>query len=153
MTHPSSAREALIVEALGDVARLLEQVEELTRSVEAARTAMVTASAQLHSDIKSFSTDVRLATDQAKVGAVAYVRTQALKAARESMLAQAQAMATAARRLFAENADANFSHLLKVLQQVAQRIDRPWEIWMTYAATAVASAFLMWCIYTWYILR
>ena len=153
MTPPSSAREALIVEALGEVARLLDRVEALTLSLEAARIALDSASSQLHGDLKSLGADLRVVTHQAKFSVVEHVLKRVNKAASDSMAAQTQAMAAAARLVFSEQANSNLSRLCKLLQQVVHRVDRPWEIWMTHAATAGASAFLTWCVYSWYTIR
>ena len=47
MNRPTSAREALIVEALGDVALLLDRVESLMSSMETGRLELANASAHL----------------------------------------------------------------------------------------------------------
>lgn len=153
MTHPSSAREALIVEALGHVAQLLDRVDALTLSVDAARIALEDASAQLQSDLKVLDADIQVVTHQAKVAVVEHVLKRVNKAAGEVIATQAQAMAAAARLAFSEQADSNFPRLIKLLQSALQRIERPWEVWMTHAATACASGFLCCCVYSWFTCR
>jgi len=153
MTYPSSAREALIVEALGNVAQLLDRVEALTLSVNAARIALDSASAKLHGDLKALDADIQVVTHQAKVAMVDHVLKRVNKAASEAMATQAQAMTSAARLAFSDQAESNLPRLIKLLQNALQRIDRPWEVWMTHAATACASGFLTWCVYRWLAFR
>jgi len=153
MTSPSSAREALIVEALGDVARLLDRVEALTLSADSTRIALECASAQLTRDLASLGTDIQVIAHQAKVGVVEHVLKRVNKAAGDVMAAQAQAMASAARLAFSEQADSNLARLTKLLGQVPYRVDRPWETWMAHVATAVASSLVTCCIYSWLTFR
>jgi hypothetical protein len=47
MSHPSTAREAFIVETIGEVAALLDRVEAVTPALDASRLALVSASAEL----------------------------------------------------------------------------------------------------------
>jgi DNA-binding transcriptional regulator GbsR (MarR family) len=151
MTHLSRAEEALIVEALGQAARLVEGVEELTRSVEATCVAMDNAVARLQVDLGSFSSEVELAMNQAEADALAQVRTQAHMGARDTMFSQAESMASAAQQLFSEQTHNDISQVLELSRKVLQRVERPWKGRLTHAATAVASALIsMWCIYTWY---
>jgi len=153
MNSPSSAREALIVEALGEMARLLDRVEALTLSADTTRTALESASAQLNRDLASLSTDILIVTQQAKVGVVEHVLKRVNKATSDAMAAQAQAMASAARLAFSEQADSNLARLTKLLGQVVHRVDRPWETWMAHVATAVASSLVTCSIYSWFTLR
>ena len=153
MNSPSSAREALIVEALGEMARLLDRVEALTLSADTTRTALESASAQLNRDLASLSTDILIVTQQAKVGVVEHVLKRVNKATSDAMAAQAQAMASAARLAFSEQADSNLARLNKLLGQVVHRVDRPWETWMAHVATAVASSLVTCSIYSWFTLR
>ncbi len=45
--------------------------------------------------------------------------------------------------------DATLARLNASVQHLVQRIDRPWELWVTHAATAVASAVLTWFVVSW----
>jgi len=153
MNSPSSAREALIVEALGEVARLLDRVEALTVSADTTRIALECASAQLSRDLASLGTDIQVVAHQAKVGVVEHVLKRVNKATGDAMAAQAQAMASAARLAFSEQADSNLARLTKLLGQVAHQVDHPWETWMTHAATAIASSLVSCCICSWFTFR
>jgi DNA anti-recombination protein RmuC len=153
MNPPSSAREALIVEALGEVARLLDRVEALTLSVDTTRTALECASAQLNRDLAALGADLQVVAHHAKVGVVEHVLKCVNKATSDTMAAQARAMASAARLAFSEQADSNLARLNKLLGQVVHRVDRPWETWMTHVATAVASSLVTCCIYSWFTFR
>ena len=52
--NPSTAREALIVETLGEVAALIDRVEAVAPSMDASRQTLVQASAELASAVAAF---------------------------------------------------------------------------------------------------
>jgi hypothetical protein len=146
MTGINTAREALIVEALGDVARLLDRVDTLSSSMEAGRLALANANAQLSDRLKAFEAEIASLTQQAKVRVVEHVVRRTNEAARESIETQARAMNAAARLAFSSQVDSNLARLTTTLQQIIRRVDRPWNLWLTRAATAAVSAGITWSV-------
>lgn len=148
MSAPTSAREALIVEALGEVARLLDRVESLTSSIDVARLALAAASAQLDGRLTAFESGMALLAQQAKVKTVEHILQRTGEAARQSIAAQSRAMSEAARVAFTDQVDSVLARFNAVLQQFIQRTERPWYSWLSHAATAVSSAAITWLMVT-----
>lgn len=146
MNRPATAREALIVEALGDVALMLDRVESLTSSMEASRLALANTNAELGDRLKAFEAGLSSITQQAKARAVEHIIRRAADATSSAIDTQARAMNEAARLAFSTHVDSNLARLTTTLQQVLRRVDRPWDTWLTHAATAVASAALPWFV-------
>ena len=153
MSRPSTAREALIVEALGEVARLLEQVESLESSMEVGRLALANASEDLVERLKDFDAGMASIAMRVQASAVDHIIKRTGKAASESLESQARAMNAAARRAFSGQFESNLSRLIASLQQVIHRVDRPWDLWLTHAATASVSAAVTWWIMSSHALR
>ncbi len=142
MNRPTSAREALIAEALGDVAQLVGRVEALAPAMDQARRALDQASACLAGQAEAFERRMNALTENAQTLAVRHIarRTDALT--RESMDTQTRAMADAARALFAAEIHPALQHLALPLRQMVARLDRPWLTWLSHAATAVVASLL-----------
>ena len=146
MNRPATAREALIVEALGDVALLLDRVESLMSSMEVGRLALVNANAELGDRLEAFEAGMTSLTQQAKASVVEHIVRRTREATSVSIETQARAMNAAARLAFAAQVDSNLARLATSLQQVISRVDRPWDVWLTHAATAAISAAVTWWI-------
>ena len=153
MSRPSTAREALIVEALGEVARLLEQVESLESSMEVGRVALANASEDLVERLKDFDAGMASIAMRVQASAVDHIIKRTGKAASESLESQARAMNAAARLAFSGQFESNLARLTASLQQVIHRVDRPWDLWLTHAATASVSAAVTWWIMSSHALR
>jgi predicted nucleic acid-binding Zn-ribbon protein len=150
MNRPTTAREALIVEALGDVARLLDRVESLQSSMEAGRRELAKANVQLGDRLKAFETQMSSITQQAKIKTMEHIVQRTNEATRQSIDTQTRAMNEAARLAFAEQLNPTLGRLVESLQQLVQRVDRPWEFWLSHAATAASSAALTWSVVSWF---
>lgn len=146
MSGPTTAREALIVETLGEVALLLDRVEALTSSMEVGRLALASASAELSGGLSAFETRMASVTQQAQARAIEHIVRRTGKATSNAIESQASAMQAAARLAFSTQVDSQVARLTKALQRVSERVDRPWEHWLTYVATAVASAVVTWLV-------
>ena len=73
MSHPSTAREALIVEAIGDVARLIERVEAVGPVVEESCRALQLASMTLRDELAGFERRMAAITEHAKTQTVKHI--------------------------------------------------------------------------------
>lgn len=151
MNRPSTAREALIVEAIGEVAALIDRVDAVAPSIDAARLSLVQASAKLDGQLVAFENRVTAITENAKVQAVQHIASRANQVARSSLDAQTRAMEDAARALFSSEVGPTLQRLIVPLQNLAERCDRPWERWLTHAATAAVASAITWAMaaYLW----
>jgi len=146
MTGPSTAREALILEALGEVAVLLDRVESLNLSMETHRLGLLGANTELAERLKAFEAGMSSITQNVKARAVEHILRRTSEVTSLSVETQARAMAAAARLAFSAQVDSNLTRLASSLQQAIQRVDRPWDLWLTHAATAVVSAAVTWWV-------
>jgi hypothetical protein len=153
MNQPTTAREALIVEALGEAALLLDRIEALASSMELGRLALANAGAELDSRLKAFETGTALLAQRAQASAVEHIIRHTGKATSDSIESQARAMNAAARAAFSVQVDSSLANLTNALQRVLQRVDRPWDLWLTHAATAATSAALTWSVVSSFVLR
>ena len=144
MNGPTTAREALIVEALGGVALLLDRIESLTASMEVGR--LANASAELSERMKLLEVGTEKVVQQVQAKAVEHIMRRTGKAASDSIELQARAMNAAARLAFTAEVDSILARLARSLQQVLHRVDRPWDHWLTHAATAAVSAGFTWWV-------
>ena len=141
MNHPSTAREALILEALGEVAAVIERVEALAPMLDASHRALVEASAGLADQVTAFEGRMAGITENAKLIAVKHIARRTDEMARSSLDAQTRAMEEAARALFRAEVGPALQRLTMPLQNLAESCGPPWGRWLTHTATAaVASA-------------
>ena len=140
MSQPSTAREALIVEAIGDVAKLIQQVEAMAPALEETCDALLLTSTKLHDELASFERRMSAITEQAKTHTARHIAVRADEAARQSIDQQSRAMADAARVAFGAELGATMQRLQTILRPLLERHERPWEQWLTHTATAVAAS-------------
>ena len=146
MDRPGTAREALIAEAIGDVARLLDRAEALQRAMLESSQALVEARAQLADQLAAFEIHVAALTEKAKVQAVKHILVRTDEAARRSVDTQTRAMAEAAHTLFKAEIEPALERLAMPLQRLVRKVDRPWEQWLTHAATAGVASVATWVL-------
>ena len=151
MNRPSTAREALIVEAIGEVAALIDRVEAVVPAMAAARQSLVQASAELAGQVVAFESRMTALTANAKVQAVRHIARRTDEMARSSLDTQTRAMEEAARVLFRTEVGPTLQRLVMPLHHLAERVDHPWERWLTHAATAAVASALTWALaaYLW----
>jgi hypothetical protein len=136
VNRPSTAREALIVEAIGDVAQLIDRAEALTRAMEQSRQTLVQAGAQLESRMAAI-------TDNAEIKAVQHIARRTNELTLRLRDEQTRAMAEAARSLFAIELGPTLQRLAVPLQHL---LERPWDHWLTHAATAAVASAATWVL-------
>lgn len=146
MNRPSTAREALIVEAIGDVAQLIDRAEALTRAMEQSRQTLVQTGAQLASQLAGFESRMAAITDNAKIQAVQHIARRTNELALRLRDEQTRAMAEAARSLFATELGPTLQRLAVPLQHLVNRLERPWDHWLTHAATAAVASAATWVL-------
>lgn len=137
---PSTAREALIAEALGDVARLIDRLEALRPAMDQARQMLTKADKDLAARVVAFEDRMVAITEKAKTVTVEHVARRTHEIAHHSKLDQVQAMKEAARALFNTEFGDTLNGLVRSLQPLIGRLNRPWEPWLTHIATAAVSS-------------
>jgi hypothetical protein len=143
VTQPSTAREALIVEALGEIARLVDRVEALAPVMNDAQRAVVQASDQLLHRVVAFEARMATITENAKNKTVEHIARRTDQLARQSLAQQTQAMTESARAICNAEIGTTLQRLASSVHTLAERVERaerPWLCWLTHAATAAVSA-------------
>ena len=151
MSHPSTAREALIVEAIGDVAQLLKRVEVLKAALAETCQALLQASTSFEHQVAGLERQIAAITQNVKTQTVKYMAAQAADASGRSIEQQSRAMADAARVAFGAELGATMQRLQTTLQPLLEQRERPWERWFIHAATVSASSTVTWLValYLW----
>jgi hypothetical protein len=146
MKQPTTVREALIAEALGDAAKLIRQVEALAPALDESRQALADAHTGLADQLAAFEAQVMALSEKAKVQVVKHILARADESARRSAELQSRAMADAARVAFGAELGATLQRLQSTLQPLIEGHDRRWESWLTHAAAAATSSALTWML-------
>jgi len=146
MADPTTLREALIVEALGDAAKLIRKVEALAPALDQSRQALADAHSGLADQLAAFESQVAALTEKAKVQAVKHILARTDEAARRSVDLQGRAMADAARVAFGAELGATMQRLQSALQPLIERPQRRWETWLTHAAAAATASAATWTL-------
>jgi len=146
MNPPSTAREALIVEAIGEVAQLLQRVEALRAALDETCQALLQASTTLENHVAGFERRMAAITENAKTQAVRYMAARTVEATRRSIDLQSRAMADAARVAFGAELGATMQRLQAMVRPLLEARERRWERWLTHAAAATASSAATWAI-------
>jgi hypothetical protein len=146
MSHPSTAREALIIEAIGDVAKLIERVEAVGPVVGESCRALQLASMSLRDDLSGFERRMAAITENAKTQTIKHIAGRTDEAARRSIDQQSRAMADAARVAFGAELGATMQRLQTTLRPLLDWRERPWERWLTHAAAAASASAATWAL-------
>jgi len=145
MMHPNTTREVLIVEALGEAAKLIRQVEALAPALDQSRQALADAHSGLSGQMAAFQSHVLALTEKAKVVALKHIQTRTEEAARQSADLQSRAMADAARVAFG----AELGAAVQRLKSLHERPGRRLEEWLTHAAAAATASAATWTLAVW----
>ncbi len=147
MNDLTTAREALVAEALGEVARVAERLDAVVPAIDASREALTQASANLSDQLTSFETRMTAIAENAKGVAIRHIAQRTDELARSSSEAQLRAMQTAAMTLFRDELHPALQRLAGSLQQQS-RLARV-ESWLTHAAVAILASALSWATAAW----
>jgi len=142
VNEPVGAREALLIEAIGELVHLIDSVDRLTPELQEMRREIDRASEGLRLSLAGFEAQVLALTEKAKVQAVKHILARTDEAARRSIELQSRAMADAARVAFG----ADLGATLQRLQLLHERIGRRWEQWLTHAAAAATASAATWTL-------
>jgi hypothetical protein len=152
MNAPSTAREALMIETLGELASLIDRVEAVVPELHASRSALLQGSWDLAAQVAAFESRMGGITENAKLQAVKHIARRVDDMARGTLDAQTRAMEEAARTVFRSEVGPALQRLTLPLQDLAalaRRGDRPWQWWLAHAATAGVSSVISWGLAAW----
>lgn len=149
MNPPSTAREALIAEAIGEVAALLDRVEALMPALDASRQAAADAGAQLAAGLEALEGRMAAVTETARTQVVQHIVRRTEEAARRAQEIQSGAIAEAAREVFRGEVERSLQHLATSVQAASLRTPPAWEAWLTHATTAVLASAATWTLMIW----
>ncbi len=143
MNDLTTAREALLAEALGQVGALLDRLEGLELSLNTSRDAIVQASDAAAAELKAFHTGMSAVSKQVQAVAVRHIARRTEELARRTSEAQVRAMKSAALDLFSEELQPVLNGLARSIQQL-QPYPTRLERLLTHAAVAALSSALGW---------
>lgn len=146
MTDPATAREALIVEVIGDVAKLLREVEAVAPALDETCQALLLANASLRDELSGFERRMAAITENAKTVTAKHLAARTDEAARRSIDQQSRAMADAARVAFGVELGATMQRLQASLHPLTERRGRRWEACLTHAAAAAVASSATWVL-------
>lgn len=143
MNSASTAREALIAEALGEVGALIDRVEALVPAVDDLGQTAWRAYENLIDRINRFENQVQNMINDAESEALRRILRRAEDITRQSLETQAQAMKATARELFRTEFDPATSRVLTQMQVLAQKRVSTRLVWIYCLMAFLAGAGLM----------
>ncbi len=146
MTDPTTVREALIAEAIGEFPELIGRLEALTAGLGEACGTLQHAQASLRQEVEGFERRMTAITEHAKATTARYIATRADESAVQSIERQSRAMADAARVAFGVEIGATMQRLQAQLQPLIEERTGRWQRWLTHAAAATAGAAAAWVL-------
>lgn len=146
MSGPATAREALIVEALGEVARLLDRLDGQRSALENASLALSRANTEFDDRLETFGSRMATLAQHVQIKAAEHIIRRSNQAANDSLNSQQRAIEAAVRVAFSAQLDSKLTRLTLALETANQRAARAWDHWLALIATGVASAACTWLI-------
>lgn len=143
MNSASTAREALIAEALGEVGALIDRLEALVPAVDGWGQTAWRAYENLIDRINRFDNQVQNTINEAESEALSRILRHAEHITRQSLETQAMAMKTTARELFRTEFDPATARVLSQMQELAQKRVSTRMVWIYCLAAFCAGADLM----------
>lgn len=153
MSDPDTAREAFFVEALGDMASLINRLEAIALAMDASQRVLLQASAKFSRQAAeqgaAFDEHIAQFTAKVKEHAVNHIAQRADEVTRRAVGLQIQAMEESARALFLKEVHPELRQLCKPLERlyaVVRESANPWNAWLTHAATATFASVTTWAV-------
>lgn len=140
MADPSTLREALLADALGEAAELMRRLEQVAPRVEEAVEALALADSGLRDNLAAFEGRMAAITEHAKAKTLQHLAARTDEATRRTIEQQTRAMADAARLAFGAEIGRAVERLQAVLKPLIERAGRGWEQLLTHAAAAAVGA-------------
>ena len=151
MNPPVTGREALLIEAIADMREVLDRVGTLVPTLEANRRDAVEAHGRLADQVSTLEVRLAAAGETIRSNAVNFIAKRTGEATQSSIEMHLRAMDDAARTLFLKELGPALQGLAQPLlraQEVVRQHARPWDTWLTHAATATAASVCTWLVAT-----
>lgn len=142
MSHPSSAREALLAEAIGEAVAVAGQIQALAKSLEETRAAISSAQQGLHDELAELEERAAASAEHIKVQAVRYIARHTDQVARSAADAQTGAMERAARTALESELAPRLRQVAALLGQLASLQPGSSTIWVACVAGAISTSVL-----------
>jgi hypothetical protein len=142
MNRPSTAKEALIAEALGEMASLIDRMETLAPELQASRQALVLSHKELVKQVTVFKTQMTEVIGFAKVQTAKHIGQSADVATKKLIAIQTESMQSAGRDLFRAEIHPVIRQVAQQLQALAERQSSHVATIWTYAGVAIGGAAL-----------
>lgn len=149
MNRPSTAKEALIAEALGDMAALIERIEKLGPVMDISHRQLVQISKDLVREVSMFETRMTDFTFKAVDVAAKQIDQRTNEAATKILNTQIAVMKTAAHETFNKEFHSVVNQVVSQLEYLARLADpdqNRWRPWLTHGAAFVTGAALTWLV-------
>lgn len=144
MSDPIAAREALLIEAIGEAAMLIETVSRVAPALQALCAEVARADAGLRDNLAAFEGRMTAITETAKIRTLQHLAVRAEEATRRSIDQQRQAMTEAARVAFGAHLGSSMERLQALVKPLVEDRQRRWETWLCHVATATAASAATW---------
>lgn len=140
--YPKNSREALIAEALGEFHRLLTRIDAVQPRLDETVKRMEQTTAAMTAGVGPFRQEVGKffhAHQQAAAKGASHATSQF---ASDLFAAQTRELKRSAQDIFNKEVTPPLRQLTAELQASIRAAHRPWDSWLTHAATAVTAAML-----------
>lgn len=159
MNGQLSARDALFVETLGEMAVVVNRAEALVPLLQDTRQSLIDVNAQLSSQLRTFEDRMTAIAENAKVVAVTRIAQRTDEMMRQAMQTQILDIRDAARTALGAELRPTLLELIAPLNRLAYQAyqrERPWEHWqrwLTHVATATVASAVTLAVAAWVWLR
>jgi hypothetical protein len=146
MMGSSTAREALFIESLGEIAAVVNRVEALVPLLQDTRKSLIDANAQLSNQLREFDVHMHAITEHAKLVAMTHVAKHTHEMTRKSVEMQVVEIHDAARKAMGAEIRPTLQELIAPLHRLAHQASQResarqrWQRWLAHATTAAVAA-------------
>lgn len=155
MNRPSTAKEALIAEALGDMAALIDRIKKLGPVMDISHRQLVQISKDLVREVSMFETRMTDFSFKAVDVAAKQIDERTNDDATKILNTQIAAMQSAAREMFNKEFHPVVNRVVSQLEYLTRLAEpnqnpwmpwMPWMHWLTHGAAFVTGAALTWLV-------
>ncbi|MEO6277939.1 hypothetical protein [Roseateles sp.] len=149
MNPPVTGREALLIEAIAELVDVLDRVDLLLPALEAGQIDAAAAHRKLAVQVSKLEAQMVATGETVKTNAVKFIAQHTGQATRQSIDLHIGAMEEAARKLFVAELSPALRALVAPLlqvQEIVRQQARPWDHWLTHAATAIVASLCTWVV-------
>lgn len=137
MNDPVGAREALLIEAVGDVVQLMDVLERLSPEIRGASRELDRARESLRVALENFEPQLLARMEKAKVSALKYIAVRTEEAARRSIDLHTRALTEAAQTALRTEL---LPHIRRLQALMVPPPKHHWESFLTHAAAVSVSS-------------